>query len=58
MNFHWPSTSSNALVPWYKIVRRLTFWPLLLVGLTISYIAIALMFGLSGAEKFRRDQMS
>lgn len=39
MNWHWPATKTNTLRPWYVILRRSIFWPLLMLGIGIMAVA-------------------
>lgn len=48
-NWKWPSKPENFLVPWYVIIRRLVFWPFLLFGRCLCFVAILGGFGLEDA---------
>lgn len=41
MNWNWPSTRNNRLLPWYVILKNLFSLPFMLLGILfgVSYIA-------------------
>jgi hypothetical protein len=55
MNWRWPESNSNNYLPWFVIMRRLAFSPLLLLGFCLAYVAILGGFGLSDAKRFWRN---
>jgi hypothetical protein len=48
----WPENKHTGLVPWFVIAWRLPWWLVLMIGMVISWIAVAMMYGLSRAEEF------
>lgn len=52
INWKWPSTPRNGLVPWYKIAYRAVFMPLIYSGIAITFIGIALANGLEQARRW------
>lgn len=53
--FRWPENKKTGLVPWFVILRRLIFWPILFIGMCICYVAILGGFGLQSANNFWKD---
>jgi len=51
----WPEDKRRGLVPWFVVLRRLVFWPLLLAGKVICFLAILGGFGLADAKQTWRD---
>ena len=49
MNWKWPSTKENALVPWYAVVRRCLGFCLIMPGMIIMVTGAALGYGMSEA---------
>jgi hypothetical protein len=47
--YRWPENPRSGIVPWFVIVRRAIFWPLLLVGRCLSFVAVLGGFGLYDA---------
>ena len=37
--YRWPENRKTGHVPWFVILRRLVFWPLLLLGMSITFLA-------------------
>ena len=48
----WPSTPNNDLVPWYQIVWRIIFLPLIYVGIVIAFVGVLLAYGYKDASNF------
>lgn len=51
INWRWPSNPSNSLLPWYLILRRMAFWPLVLIGRSLSFAAVLGGFGYDEAVR-------
>ena len=49
--YHWPQGYKDGFVPWYVILRRLLFWPLLILGRSICFVAAAGGHGLVEARE-------
>lgn len=47
----WPQGYIKDFVPWFIIIRRLIFWPLLLVGMCVTFIAVWGGHGLDEAKQ-------
>lgn len=52
---NWPHTDANGLAPWYLIVWRALWFPVIYLGWGISYIGIAAGFGLTAANSWIQD---
>lgn len=51
----WPQGFHRDFVPWFVILRRLLFWPLLLAGKCLTFVAVVGGFGLAEAiEEWRK----
>ncbi len=57
MNWKWPHTPENSFSPWYQILRRLAFMPLLLVGTGIRFVGVLGAYGLEEAVDDWRNQL-
>jgi len=58
--FKWPENyfdSRPNLAPWYVIVRRLAFLPIIILGASLLWIGVACGYGFSEAERLRKDIM-
>jgi hypothetical protein len=53
--YRWPENKETGLVPWFVAVRRLIFWPLLLVGMCIVWLAVAGGFSPTEAKRIWRN---
>lgn len=47
--YRWPEGYLENYVPWFVILRRLLFWPLLLLGKSITFVGVTGGFGLKEA---------
>jgi len=45
MRFDWPRTATNDYIPWWTIIWRLCWWPLLIVGVALLTVGIFMMYG-------------
>ena len=52
--YRWPENKETGVVPWFVILRRLIFWPLLVAGMSVAFVAVAGAFGISEARRFWR----
>lgn len=51
----WPQGYREGFVPWFVILRRLLFWPLLLTGKCLVFVAVVGGHGLYEAiEEWKR----
>jgi hypothetical protein len=57
MNWKWPATKANDMSPWYAIVRRLVFLPLVLVGVGIAAFGCLCAWGKKDAHRFIMDTL-
>jgi hypothetical protein len=58
--FKWPENyfeNRPNLVPWYTVMRRLTFLPIVLIGGSLLWIGVACAFGVEDAERIRKEIM-
>ncbi len=39
--YRWPEGYRQNFVPWFVVLRRLLFWPLLLAGKSMIFVAVA-----------------
>lgn len=46
----WPMGYIDNFVPWFIILRRLIFWPFLLLGMCITFLAVLGGYGLEEAK--------
>lgn len=53
--YKWPKGYVSDLVPWYNVIRRLLAAPFQLIGFAIMYFGELLGYGLSSAERLRKD---
>lgn len=53
--YNWPSNKNNSLVPWYVIIRRATFWPLLLVSYLTGTLGVYLAYGKKETIRFHKN---
>ena len=49
--FRWPQGYIDDYVPWFVAIRRVVFWPLLLVGMVTVFVAVLGGFGLDEAKR-------
>ena len=47
----WPQSYNSGSVSWFNIIRRLLFWPLLVLGRCICFVAVVGGHGLIEAKK-------
>jgi len=45
----WPQGYREGFVPWFVILRRMLFWPLLFIGKCLVFVAVVGGFGLDEA---------
>jgi hypothetical protein len=64
MNWNWPSTRNNNLLPWYVILKNLMALPFMLLGILfgVSYItcmgiAYFIVKGWDFAQEWVKDQI-
>jgi len=52
--YRWPENfyEGKGYVPWFTILRRLVFFPLLVIGTSLAFLAVLLGHGLSEAKRF------
>lgn len=48
--WRWPENRMTGVVPWWVILRRLIFWPLLMAGMCVVFFAVLGGFGLREAQ--------
>lgn len=51
----WPRGYIEGFVPWFVILRRLTFYPALLLGMSVTFLAVLGGFSLSDAKRTWRN---
>lgn len=51
----WPKGYIKGFVPWFTILRRLIFWPFLLAGMCLTFVAVLGGFGLDEAKETWRN---
>jgi hypothetical protein len=51
----WPQGYVDGFVPWFVALRRVVFWPILLTGMAVIFVAILGGFGLSEAKRNWRE---
>jgi len=49
--YRWPESREKGRVAWFVILRRLIFWPALLLGKCITFLAILGAFGWREAKR-------
>ncbi len=54
--WRWPETAKNNRPPWFVILRRLTFLPIFVCGMTIAFLGIFFMYGKREALRWVRDE--
>lgn len=52
---NWPHTDTNGKAPWYLVLWRILWFPVIYLGWVISYLGIAIAFGLSIANRWLQD---
>lgn len=55
INFRWPDNGINDWVPWYTILWRLPFIPIIYIGLAISFVGITFAKGLNAGIRFWKN---
>ena len=52
--YRWPEKyyEGRNYVPWFTILRRVVFLPLLAIGISFTFLAVFLGHGLSEAKEF------
>ena len=57
LNIHWPAEPSGFSVysPWYVILWRVLWSPVLFTGFALMFLGIFGAFGLERAMDFKRD---
>lgn len=50
--WRWPENKLTGVAPWFVIAWRLPWLPLVMVGLCVSCIGIAMMYGIPRAADF------
>jgi len=53
--YRWPENPKTGRLPWFTILYRIIFFPLLLIGMSICFVAIFFMLGLHEAKDFWRS---
>jgi len=48
----WPEDKRKGIVPWFVIVRRLVFSPIIYIGIFVSMIGIFFGYGISKTKDF------
>lgn len=51
MNWRWPESKTNRLVPWWRIGRRIVCLPLLMLGIGVALLASLLGWGVQDAKE-------
>lgn len=51
----WPHGYIKDFAPWFTILRRLIFWPLLFAGMCLTFVAVLGGFGLGEAKETWRN---
>ena len=49
---NWPKTKTNGYVPWYVMLWRLVFMPLIYGGLALAWVGVAMANGPKQACRF------
>jgi hypothetical protein len=64
INWNWPSTRNNNLLPWYVIMKNMAAVPFMLIGIVfgvtyITFIGIAYLIvkGRSYAQEWVKDEL-
>lgn len=52
MNWKWPATEDRRMVPWYKILMRVTLLPVIYFGKIVTFLCIWLGWGRRSALDF------
>ena len=52
---NWPKTKTNGFVPWYVMLWRLVFMPLIYGGLALAWVGVAMANGPKQACRFWRN---
>lgn len=52
INWKYPKTQTNNWLPWYVILKRLLFSPIIFFGLIIIYFGLFCSYGKKRADKF------
>lgn len=49
---HWPNNKNPNLVPWYIVLRRSVFMPVILTGYFMTLVGLLAGYGLAEARRF------
>lgn len=52
INLKYPMTKENDLHPWYKIIWKVSFVPLIALGLFLAYLGILFSHGIKYANEW------
>jgi hypothetical protein len=55
--WRWPENKLTGAVPWFIILRRLPFFPLIFCGMAISWLGVLGAYGLSSANEWWKEQI-
>lgn len=53
--YKYPEGYIENTVPWYVIIRRLTFLPFVFIFFAFLYLSILFGYGIEEAERFKKD---
>ncbi|MCK5609769.1 hypothetical protein KAR91_48305 [Candidatus Pacearchaeota archaeon] len=53
--WHWPSKPENSYSPWYFILWKLIWWPVIYGGISLTYIGLLMTLGKNEADYWLRD---
>ena len=53
--WRWPEDRSHGVSPWYKLAWRAIFWPILVIGFGLSWLALLCSYGLDRAVGWWMD---
>lgn len=51
----WPHTPANCIAPWYILIWRALWFPIIYVGLGFTFVSLALCFGVTVALEWWKD---
>jgi hypothetical protein len=55
INWKWPETPMNGLVPWYLIAYRAVFMPIIYAGIALTWLGITLSNGPDTAKRWLKS---
>jgi hypothetical protein len=57
INWKWPATPLNGLVPWYVVAYRVIWAPLIFTGLGLTFVGVMMSDGPAAAKQWWRSMV-